>query len=203
MSVNTRLVDTEDRPLRADALRNRARLLEVADEAFTANGIDASLDDVARRAGVGIGTLYRHFPTREDLVEALIRSQTQRLLDRAGELLEADDPFDALRTWFREMLRYSARYKGLATSFIEATCADRGRLANSCHEQTAAGAALLDRAQRLGRVRSDVTAEEVLDLVSAIALVAERGPRDNSDRLLDIALSGLQTSSGAARNRSK
>jgi AcrR family transcriptional regulator len=192
MSVRNRSADTEPRPLRADALRNRARLLEVADEAFSADGTEASLDDIARRAGLGIGTLYRHFPTREDLVEELIRSHSQRLLARVDELLGADDPFEALRTWSRELLHHSATYKGLATSFVEATCADRGRLAGACREQTAAGAALLARAQQLGHVRSDVTADEVLDLVSAITLVAEHGQRTNGDRLLDLALAGLR-----------
>jgi AcrR family transcriptional regulator len=192
MSATTPLVDTEDRPLRADAVRNRARLLEAADEAFTSRGTEASLDDIARSAGVGIGTLYRHFPTRDDLVEALIRSHSQRLLAQAADLLEADDPFDALRTWFRAMLHYSATYKGLATSFVEATSADRGRLANACQEQSAAGAALLARAQQHGVVRSDVTSDEAIDLVSAVSLVAERAPRTNGDRLLDLALDGLR-----------
>jgi AcrR family transcriptional regulator len=192
MTVTTRSLDIEARPLRADAQRNRARLLEAADEAFSERGTEASLDDIARRAGVGIGTLYRHFPTREDLVEALIRNHSQRLIAHAGELLAADDPSDALRTWFRELLHYSATYRGLATSFVEATCADRGRLANACQEQTAAGAALLARAQEHGAVRADVTPDEVIDLVSAITLVAERGQRTNGDRLLDLALDGLR-----------
>jgi AcrR family transcriptional regulator len=193
MSVQTPPpVDTEDRPLRADAVRNRARLLEAADDAFTSRGTEASLDDIARSAGVGIGTLYRHFPTRDDLVEALIRSHSQRLLAQAAELLEADDPFDALRTWFRAMLHYSATYRGLATSFVEATCAERGRLANACQEQSAAGAALLARAQEHGVVRADVTSGEAIDLVSAISLVTERGQRTNGDRLLDLALDGLR-----------
>jgi AcrR family transcriptional regulator len=191
MSVNNP-IDTDERPLRADAQRNRARLLEAADEAFLANGTEASLDEIARRAGVGIGTLYRHFPTRDDLVEALIRSHSQRLLGLAADLLEAGDPFEALRTWSRALLHYSATYKGLAASFVAATCADRGRLANSCHEQTAAGAALFARAQRLGAVRGDATADDALDLVSAISLVAEQGERTNGERLLDLALDGLR-----------
>jgi AcrR family transcriptional regulator len=191
MSVNIP-IDIDERPLRADAQRNRLRLLEAADELFQAHGTEASLDEIARRAGVGIGTLYRHFPTREDLVEALIRSHSQRLLGLAADLLEADDPFEALRTWSRALLHYSATYKGLATSFVEATCADRGRLANSCQEQTAAGTALFARAQEVGAVRADATADDALDLVSAVSLVAERGERTNGERLLDLALDGLR-----------
>jgi len=180
------------RPLRADAQRNRARLLGAADEAFTARGTEASLDDIARRAGVGIGTLYRHFPTREDLVDALLRSHNERLVGLGAELLDADDPLDALHTWFRALLHHSATYHGLATSLVEATCGKAGSLATACQEQTAAGAALLARAQQHGLVRADVTADEVIDLVSAITLVAERGQRTNGDRLLDLALDSLR-----------
>jgi AcrR family transcriptional regulator len=183
---------TEQRPLRADAQRNRARLLDAADEAFSERGTEASLDDIARSAGVGIGTLYRHFPTRHDLVEALIHTRNQQLDQLSDELLRADDPFDALHQWFLALLRYSATYRGLATSMIEATCSDTGPLATTCQVKAAIGTALLLRAQELGSLRADVTADEALDLVSAIALVTERGQRTNSERLLALALDGLR-----------
>jgi AcrR family transcriptional regulator len=192
MSTTTPPLTTEHRPLRADAVRNRARLLEAADEAFSERGTEASLDDIARRAGVGIGTLYRHFPTRQDLVESLIHSHNQRLDDLSDELIKADDPLDALQTWFQALLRHSATYRGLATSMVEATCEPSGPLGTACQVQAAIGTALLLRAQKLGHVRDDVTADEVLDLVSAIALVAERGQRTNSERLLALALDGLR-----------
>jgi AcrR family transcriptional regulator len=192
MSTTSPPATTEQRPLRADALRNRARLLDAADEAFSERGTEASLDDIARRAGVGIGTLYRHFPTRNDLVDALIHTRNQQLDELSDELLRADDPLDALRQWFVALLRYSATYRGLATSMVEATCSDNGPLATACQVQAAIGTALLVRAQELGSVRSDVTADEALDLVSAIALVADRGQRTNSERLLTLALDGLR-----------
>jgi AcrR family transcriptional regulator len=192
MATTIRSAETGPRPLRADAQRNRVRLLEAADAAFSAQGTEASLDDIARRAGVGIGTLYRHFPTREDLVEALIQSQNERLITLGNGLFDADDPLEALHTWFRALLHHSATYRGLATSLVEATCGEGGRLATACQVQTAIGTALVRRAQELGHVRADATADEVLDLVSAIALVAERGQRTNSDRLLALALDGLR-----------
>jgi AcrR family transcriptional regulator len=192
MSMTIRPAATDVRPLRADAQRNRARLLEAADEAFSAQGTDASLDDIARRAGVGIGTLYRHFPTRDALVDALIASRNDRLITLGNELLEADDPLEALRTWFRAQLHHSATYKGLATSLVEATCTTGSQLATACQVLTALGAALLARAQQHGLVRADVTSDEVLDLVSAVSLVAERGERTNGDRLLELALDGLR-----------
>jgi AcrR family transcriptional regulator len=194
MSTTTRPPESDPRPLRADAQRNRARLLEAADEAFSARGTEASLDEIARRAGVGIGTLYRHFPSRQDLVESLIHSANERLLALSDELIEADDPLEALHTWFQSLLRHAATYRGLATSLVEATCGDGGRLATQCQVQQAIGSALLARAQRLGAVRADVTADEVLDLVSAISLVAERGQRTNGERLLALALDGLRPS---------
>jgi AcrR family transcriptional regulator len=185
---------TEPRALRADAQRNRARLLEAADAVFSAKGTEGSLEEIARQAGVGIGTLYRHFPTRQDLVEALIRSHADQLLARSVELFEADDPLDALRTWVQALLRHSATYRGLATSIVEATCDGSGELSIACQAQQAAGEALFARAQRLGYVRADATADDLLDLVMAITLVAERGQRTNGERLLDIALDGLRPS---------
>jgi AcrR family transcriptional regulator len=184
-------VDPERRPLRADAQRNRARLLEAAEAVFTAHGTEASLDDIARRAGVGIGTLYRHFPTRDDLVESLIHSMTEEVIARGQELLEADDAFAALHTWLQSVLRQNATYRGLAGSMVDASCGD-SRLGDACQRQQAVGAELVARAQEQGSVRPDVTWEDVIDLTSAIALVIERGPRHDGDRLLGLALDGLR-----------
>lgn len=185
----------EPRPLRADARRNRARLLEAAEAAFTTSGTDASLDDIARQAGVGIGTLYRHFPTRDDLVEALIHSGMQEIIELGDELLDSDDPFDALQTWLRALVQHAATFRGLAESLVEARCG-KSPLTAACHQQEAAGAALLDRAQQLGYVRSDATVDDILDLVSAIAWVTDRGPRGDAGRLLTLALDGLRSGGG-------
>ena len=184
------------RPLRADARRNRERLLRSAAVAFAERGTDASLEDVARHAGVGIGTLYRHFPTRDDLVGALIEGQVDELVALGGELLGADDPLDALRTWLTALIAHVARYRGLATSLVDARCG-RGRLAESCHRQEAAAAALVERARASGALRPDVTVAEVLDLVSALGWLAERDAPTAATRLLDLVVEGLRPAAGA------
>lgn len=184
--------DGASRPLRADARRNRSRLLDAATAAFAEAGTAASLEDVARRAGLGIGTLYRHFPARDDLIEAVIHDGVNDLVARADELIEADDPFVALTRWLRDVVVHASRYRGLATSMAAATCGE-GRLTDACHRQEAAASALVERARRAGALRSDVTVEEVLDLVSAIAWVAEQGRPHDEGRLLDLVLDGLRS----------
>jgi AcrR family transcriptional regulator len=184
---------TATRPLRADARRNRARLLDAADAAFADHGTSASLEDVARRAGVGIGTLYRHFPTRDDLVEAVIHDGVDDLVALADRLLDDDDPLAALRTWLRALVDHAARYRGLATALVAAGCGGEGRLTEACHRQEAAADALVARARSTGRLREDVTTSDVLDLVSALAWLAEQGRRDTADdRLLDLILDGVR-----------
>jgi len=179
-----------DRPRRADAQRNRDRLLGAAAEAFAERGTDASLEEVARRAGVGIGTLYRHFPTRDDVVAALIAGEVEGLVALGDQLLAADDAGTALRTWLAALIRHVTRYRGLASSLVDARCGE-GRLSESCHRQEAAAAALVERAQRAGAVRPDVTVADVLDLASALAWLRERGRHPDDDRLLDVVLDGL------------
>lgn len=182
--------DQSPRPLRADARRNRARLLEAAAAAFAARGTHASLDDIARSAGVGPGTLYRHFPTREDLIEALIHSGVEELLALSEELLDAEDPLAALRTWLQALVRHASAYRGLAES-LEHAKGGQGRLAAACHAQQAAAAALFTRAHQHGRVHPDATLEDVLDLVSGIARVAQHHPAGHGEHLLTLVLDGL------------
>ena len=183
--------DGATRPLRADARRNRARLLDAATAAFAEAGTDASLEEVARRAGLGIGTLYRHFPARDDLVEAVIHDSVDDLVAEADRLLAADDPFVALRTWLQGLVSHIARYRGLATSMVAAACGE-GRLTDACHRQEAAASALVERARAAGALRPDVRVDEVLDLVSAVAWVAEGGRPHDEGRLLDLVLDGLR-----------
>jgi AcrR family transcriptional regulator len=188
-STSTRQ-DPTPRPLRADARRNRDRLLKAAATAFAAQGTDASLDDIARRAGVGPGTLYRHFPTREDLIEALIHSGVEDLVAQSEQLLDAEDPLAALRTWLLALLRHASAYRGLAESLEDAK-GGQGRLAAACHAQEAAASALFTRARKHGHVRPQVTLEDVLHLVSGIAWVAQRQPPGHGERLLTLVLDGL------------
>lgn len=180
------------RPQRADARRNRARLLDAATTEFAESGTAASLEDVARQAGLGIGTLYRHFPTRDDLIEAVIHDSVDDLVASAATLLAGeDDPLVALRTWLRGVVAHAARYRGLATS-MAAAASGEGRLADACHKQEAAASALVERARRAGVLRPDVRVDEVLDLVTAVAWVTEEGRPHDAGRLLDLVLDGVR-----------
>lgn len=183
---------TADVRLRADAQRNRARLLEVAQAAFASRGTDASLDEIARRAGVGVGTLYRHFPTRDDLVESLIHAEVVRLVSLSEELVaSSDDPFEALRTWLRAFVRHAMAFRGLAEALVAAAGAEN-RLGGACHDTEAAARTVFDPAQSSGAVRPDVTLEDTLDLAASIAWITEQSGRDAPDHLFDVALDGLR-----------
>ena len=178
-------------PRRADARRNRDRLLDAARSAFAERGVAASLDDVARAANVGIGTLYRHFPTRDDLVAAVVGGESRRLVELSDELLRAEASFAALETWLRALVRHAASYRGLVDSLAMAAHHDT-LLGDGCRDLERAGTALFDRAQRDGHVRRDATARDALDLASSIAWVAQRTPTRDIDHLLALALDGLR-----------
>ena len=183
------------RVMRADARRNYERLLTEARAAFAAHGTDASLEDVARRAGVGIGTLYRHFPNRHALLSAVFEEAVSDLLDRSHELLGAPEPCTALVTWLREIVTHAGEYRGLALALMSVTSDDTSALASCSGPMREAGAALLQRAQQAGKVREDVTITDLLQLTNAIALAAEESPGDPdlADRLLTLTLRGLKT----------
>jgi AcrR family transcriptional regulator len=181
--------------MRADARRSRARLLEAATAAFAEHGADAPLDDIARRAGVGIGTLYRHFPTRLDLQAAVYRSQVQSVCDRADELLVSANPEQALVGWVRALGAYLVTKRGLANALIGAVGKD-SELMNGCMiaMRDAAGR-LVHNAQQAGVLRPDVSERDLLRLVHGIAVATEQSPQD-TDRLLALMLDGLRTRPG-------
>jgi len=188
------LAKNSSRPLRTDARRNRQRLLEVAHEAFEQHGIDASLDEIARRAGVGIGTLYRHFPTRDVLIEALISVEAERL-DRLAEQLVADDAPDGVDVWLDALVRHGITYRGLAESLVVAAGAGT-TLGDLCDRMHAAGSAVVRHAQQRGDLRSDVDPVDAVDLAAAIAWLTERDPGDERRRrLLRTAVDGLRNAS--------
>ena len=179
---------------RADAQRNRELLLAAAREAFASHGTDASLRDVARCAGVGIGTLYRHFPTREALLEALLDSNFDALRVRAEHLLDsARPPQDALLVWLSELAGGARTYLGLPQSIMAALADENSKLHASCAAMRASCARLLDRAQEAGRVRADVTVDEVIALAVGLAWAAQQpgGPAHSMARLLSTAMYGL------------
>jgi AcrR family transcriptional regulator len=192
--------EPEARRARADVVRNRRRILAAAQEAFEASGADASYEDIARRAGVGSATLYRHFPTRYALMEEVLRGQVAALCERGRALLDEDDPLGALRAWLREFLAVSAE-RGLAEALLSSRRRETEGFFDACHsEMLEVGASLLDRARGAGLARSDVQAADVLTLVSMIAAsvpVRDGRPgsapgRAEARRLLDLVIDGIR-----------
>src|SRR3954454_11164854 len=167
------------RPKRADALRNYEKLVAAAREAFTEADRSASLEDIARRAGVGIGTLYRNFPTRSDLVQAVYVDEVEALSRSAAELAELE-PWDALTAWLQGFVRYVATKQALAEElFAVAGDVERQAVFAGCRSMLyGAGEPLLRRAQDAGIVRQDVTIDEVIRLVGGIAKIPADDPED-------------------------
>src|SRR5664280_3503536 len=178
---------------RADAIRNRERVLEAAKAVFSAGGPDASLEAVARKAGVGIGTLYRHFPTREALFEAVYRREVQQLSELAEALKSEADPVDALRRWLRSNVEFVATKKGMSAALALAVQGSSELSAYSFDRLTKAVGALLDRAVAAGEIRSDISPEDVLRaLVGMCYLHDQPGWQNSVVRLLDVFVDGLR-----------
>ncbi|HEY6763103.1 MAG TPA: helix-turn-helix domain-containing protein [Baekduia sp.] len=194
-------IDTErqvtglsQRPKRADARRNYEALLEAAAAAFTDNGTAASLEDIARRAGVGIGTLYRHFPTRQALLEAVYVDEVEEMSAKANDLGDLD-PWDALVTWLRQFVRYAATKRALADEMLNTIDADAPVFVSCRSAITEAGEMLLGRAQDAGEARPDTNFTDVGRMVGGIAAIRTADP-GQIDRILDMALDGLRARRG-------
>jgi AcrR family transcriptional regulator len=184
-------VSTDPRPLRADARRNRDRLLDAAARAFTEHGADATLDAVAKDAGVGIGTLYRHFPTREALVEATYRHELDRLCDAADDLLAELPPDEATRAWMDRFVDYMTAKRGMSETLRAIIASGGDPYAHSRDRMQAAIGALLKASAAAGTLRADVRPEDVLRGVSGVSL-ATGEERDQAARLLDLLMDGLR-----------
>ncbi|MGW6306286.1 TetR/AcrR family transcriptional regulator [Streptomyces niveus] len=181
------------RPLRADAQRNYDRLLAVAQEAFREQGADVPLDDIAKRAGVGPGTLYRHFPHRDALLAAVIRDSIDSLHARAEELLVAAHPDAALLDWLRAAVAHAGAYSGLAASMMSSMYDEGSPLHSSCARMHEAGARLMARAQREGSARAEFDAADLFQMIAAVAWVTERSEdrEGAAERLLPVVTKGL------------
>ncbi len=179
------------RVLRADARRNRDRLIATAREVLAARGAEASLDDIARRAGVGSGTLYRHFPTRGALVEAVYRDGVETLCATGEDLLRTRPPADALYEWLRAFVDFVSQKRGLAGSLLASI--DTTALFADTHAMIAAvGGALLERAKAAGEIRVETQLMDLVKFANAVALACERSPDEGlADRLLRLAFDGL------------
>jgi AcrR family transcriptional regulator len=184
---------------RADAIRNRERVLEAAKVVFSGGGPEASLEAVARRAGVGIGTLYRHFPTREALFEAVYRREVQQLSELAEALKSEADPVEALRRWLRSNVEFVATKKGMSAALALAVQSSSELFAFSFERLTKAVGALLDRAVTAGEIRSDISPEDVLRaLVGMCYMHDQPGWQKSVVRLLDVFVDGLRLRTDAA-----
>jgi AcrR family transcriptional regulator len=193
--------DTIPRPdsLRADARLNRDRLLEAAARAFARDGTHASLKAIAKDAGVGIGTLYRRFPTREQLVEAIYRSEVARICRSADTLLAVGPPVAALRSWMSEFVSFSAGKQGMSDVLHLVLAADDTMRLETRENLTGAVAALTQAAVADGSIRADVAPYDVLLSLSGIGLVAAQiGQGPQSERLIDLLMDALQLSGGQA-----
>jgi AcrR family transcriptional regulator len=179
---------------RADALRNSERLLDSAREVFGEHGPEASLEEVARRAGVGIGTLYRHYPTRRALLEAVFRDDVESARARAQELLQSDEPLDAFTGWLHGQLEHGGACRGLGASVLITMLDEQPDLPSPCEAMREGGAALLARAQASGQVRADASIDDLLRFVSAIALATEDAPDGaaQAERMFALMMDGLR-----------
>jgi AcrR family transcriptional regulator len=181
------------RPLRADAARNRARVIEAAGEAFSECGSDAQMEDVARRAGVGVGTVYRHFATKEALVDALLTARFTELTARVREQLEIDDPWNAVVAAFELTAELQAHDRCLAGALGEHKRAFTAS-APIMDELRGAWGELLGRAQDRGVLRPDFTVADLSNLMCGLANVVGSAPdRTSWQRYLAIVLDGLRS----------
>lgn len=185
--------------MRADARVNRDRVLVAADAVIREHGAEASMRDIARTADVGLATLLRHFPSREALLAALLRSSFDALTAGADEARSGAAPAAALAGWLREFVTFTTEYHGVVTSMVRAIEEPESALHDSCVALKAAGARLLADAQSADAVRADVDGADLFALVSALAWLGDQpGQKARADRLFDLVLTTLLTGSGAA-----
>jgi AcrR family transcriptional regulator len=193
-TIETDTTTPVTRPKRADARRNHEKVLAAAREAFAEGGEATSLEEIARRAGVGIGTLYRHFPNRQALLESLYVGEVEEVC-RSAEELDGADPREALNEWFERFIAYLATKRALAHELLNYMDID-APLFQTCRASLfAAGEPLLERAQKAGAVRPDVTFPEVMQMVMGIAKIPTDDPAQ-TEHILRIALDGLRYNAG-------
>ena len=178
---------------RADGARNRTRVLEAAKAVFSSGGAQASLEAVAREAGVGIGTLYRHFPTREALFEAVYRREVDQLVALAAELAACPAPVTALRQWLHANVEFVATKKGMAAALALAAFGSGELKATTSERLMQAVRGLMDRAVATGGLRADIGPGDVLHMLVALCYGSDApGWQRHVIRLLDVFVDGLQ-----------
>ena len=177
--------------LRSDARQNHARLIAAATAAFAEKGADAPLEDIARRAGLGIGTLYRHFPTRLDLQAAVFRSQVSTVCGEGDALIETLPPEQAFSGWVRSLAGYLVTKRGLSHALIEAVGIESELISSCWMAMRQTTERLLANAQQAGAIRSDVDAMDVMRLVHGVTVSTEKTP-ERAEMLMTIMLDGLR-----------
>jgi AcrR family transcriptional regulator len=185
--------ETASRPVRADAQRNYDRLLEVAVHAFAVDGEHVTLDRIAKTAGVGIGTLYRHFPTRDALVEAAYRHELADLCDAVPGLLQSLPPDEATRAWMDRFIDYMSTKRDMAEALRAVIASGGDPFAESRRRLVSAITALLDAGATAGTLRPDVDPNDVLVALHGVSLAAgQPNQREQAGRLLDLLVQGLR-----------
>ncbi|SNS99309.1 transcriptional regulator, TetR family [Granulicella rosea] len=178
--------------MRADAKKNYSHVLSVAREVVSEHGVNASMRDIARRSGVGLATLLRHFPTREALYEALLCTNLDALTQKASELETAGSPGEALVSWLREWLEFAQSYKGVVTLMASAHSNPDSALYASCAAIHSASARLLARAQATGSARADMSGDDLFALMTALGWAVDQpsfAPR--ADHLFQLIASAI------------
>lgn len=176
---------------RADALRNREALLTAADAVFGESGTDAPLEHVARRAAVGIGTLYGHFPTRRALIAGLLDQHNETLFEHGKQLLMSSTPGAGLAEWVRAVVRHAAAYRGLAAVLAASQGDDNSELHSACVRMNHIGAQLVARAHDSGDLDSAITSEDIVTVINAASWTREHAGSERGDRLIALALNGF------------
>jgi AcrR family transcriptional regulator len=188
------MVKDAERPLRADARRNRDKILAAAVRVFAEEGLDAHLERVAKEAGVGSATLYRNFPTREALIEAVYRNEVAQLCDAVPDLLATKPPYEALRAWTRLFLDYVTAKLGLADALRAIAASGSNPYGHSRDMIQAAITALMDACAAAGTIRTDISPSDMGAALAGIALTsAKPEQREQAERLLDLTLDGLRS----------
>jgi len=178
---------------RSDALRNRARLLAAARELFIARGPDVPYTEIAKAAQVGVGTIYRHFPTREELIEATYRSELDVVCAAAGELLASRPPAEALRIWMDHFIEYMTTKLGLSDAIRAVVASGGNPFVHSRDKLNHALGSLLDAPRTAGITRPEVTADDLLMTLSRIAMAAgAAGDHQQTHRMIDLVYQGLR-----------
>lgn len=193
MASTTSTAPVEGRALRADARRNRAKVLAAAREQFTRDGLEAQMDDIARAAGVGVGTVYRHFPTKEDLLRALALARFEAFADAGRRSLDVADPWDGLVQFLTDCARVIADDVAISEAMDQhpGLCAEAAQQV----DMLAITGQVVERAKASGGLRSDIVAEDIPSLMRGLgsAVHSEQGPRPMGwERYLEVLLAGLR-----------